>query len=723
MSPNTLALWLALGVAVLALGGVWAVLRHRRTALGNANSPWRTLFDSSPIPTYAYDLDSLALIAVNQTLCERYGYAAEELIGQSVARLHIASEWDEMHAVVRGLRDSHDTQFRRRWMHCTRTGEEVPVEIFSRPVHQGLRPARIVTAIDISEKLQAEQALASQRRFQESLLETLPVPVFYKDRQGRYLGVNAAFVELMGHPRDFYVGKSVWEIAPVATAQIYHAADEALFAQPAAVQVYDAHIHSGSQGRREVVFTKSVFYDHCGALGGLVGVVMDVTAQRASAQAVRESESRLAQILQHSPLPVFVIDAQHRVVVWNPACEYTFGVRASAVLGTTRHWSAFYPSERPCIADIVLDGGAQADIERYYHGRYRRSPLNPQAFEAEDFFPHLGESGRWLQFTASPLRDGTGQVVGAIETLIDISALKRAQHEVQQFNAELEDKVRARTAELAQANESLRQATQQLVQSEKLAALGRVVAGVAHELNTPVGIVLTAATALHHHVRTLQAEVEGATGLRRASLADFIARSVDACDLMERNAQRAAELVRNFKEVALNRASTRRHRFALHTVVDETLAVLRSALQAKACVVETQVDDRIEMDSYPGALGQILTHLVMNTLQHGLEGRAQGRIRLQAQVRGAAVELSFDDDGSGMDAQAQHRAFDPFYTTKLGHGGSGLGLYIVYNLATGILGGAVELQSAEGTGVRILLTLPLVVPFSDDGQSSHCGFL
>jgi PAS domain S-box-containing protein len=715
MAATVLVLLLAVGAALV--GGM-AVVRQR-----SAREHWHTLFDSSPIPTYAYDLDSLALVAVNQTLCERYGYAADELMGQSVTRLHVAAEWDELRTVVAALRTSQDPQFRRRWVQCKRSGEEVPVEIFSRPLRRLGAHIRVVVAVDISEKLRAEQALASQQRFQDSLLETLPVPVFYKDRAGRYLGVNAAFVQLMGRPREFFVGKSVWDIAPAATAQVYHDADEALFSQPESVQVYDAHVLSGTQGRREVVFTKSVFYDHRGALGGLVGVVMDVTAQRASEQAVRESESRMAQILHHSPLPVFVIDAQHRVLVWNPACEYTFGVRASAVLGSTRHWSAFYASERPCMADIVLDGGSQLDIERYYHGRYRRSTLNPEAFEAEDFFPHLGESGRWLQFTAAPLRDSTGQVVGAIETLIDISALKRAQQEVQQFNAELEDKVRARTAELALANENLRQASQQLVQSEKLAALGHVVAGVAHELNTPVGIVLTAATALQHHARTLQAEIQGGSGLRRASLNDFIARSIEACDLMERNAQRAAKLVGNFKEVAVNRASMLRRRFALHTVVDEVHATLHGALQSQACTLETAIAADIVLDSYPGALGQILSHLVMNTLQHGLEGRTQGHIRLQAQVHAHTVDLRFADDGTGMDAQARHRAFDPFYTTKLGQGGSGLGLYIVYNLATGILGGSVALHSEEGAGVCIVLTLPLAAPDNAADLTSSSGFL
>lgn len=715
-----LALVLALGVVVGAMGALWAG-RWQRSRLDVRD--WRTLFDSSPIPMYAYNLDTELLVAVNETLCERYGYRVEELVGGPLARLHIESQQAELHDVVVALRGSYDAHFRRRWIQRKRSGEEIPVEISSRPLRQNGARVRVVAAIDISEKLQAEQALASQQRFQESLLEILPVPVFHKDRQGRYLGVNAAFVGLMGRPRETFVGKTVWEIAPPATAQVYHDADEALYAHPETVQVYDAHVLSQDAGLRDVVFTKAVFHDHSGALGGLVGVVMDVTAQRASQQALRESESRLAQILRNSPLPVFVIDAQHRLVVWNPACEYTFGVPASAMLGTTRHWSAFYPSERPCMADILLDGGTQTEIDHYYHGLYRPSTLNPDAFEAEDFFPAIGSQGRWLYFTASPLRDGTGKVVGAIETLMDISALKRAQQEVQQFNVELEAKVAERTAELAQANENLRQATQQLVQTEKLAALGSVVAGVAHELNTPVGIVLTAVTTLQHQAQAFQAELASGSAVRRANLNAYIAASLHACELIERSAVRADQLIRNFKELAVDPTHARRRKFDMRAVVEEIVATLQSPLQQAVVDMQIEIASAIALDSYPGALGQILTHLVMNSLQHGFEGRVRGRITLRAHVQDTMVVLCYEDDGVGMGAQAAHRAFDPFYTTKLGQGGSGLGLYVVYNLATGVLGGSVALRTDLGAGVRFELVLPLVAPAAQDNQRNGNGLL
>lgn len=717
---STPALALAGAAAfVAALACLW----QRRSGRTAPDALWRTLFNSSPIPMYAYDTDSLKLVAVNETLCERYGYRASDLLGQPVTKLHIESELDELRQVIGGLRSSQDPQFRYRWTHRLHSGAQIPVEVMSRPLRRNGVDIRVVTAVDISEKLLAEQALANQHRFQESLLETLPVPVFYKDRSGCYLGVNAAFVHMMGRPREAFVGKTVWEIAPPEIAQVYHDADAALLGTPDSVQVYETQVQSDALGRRDVVFTKAVFHDHRGDIGGLVGVVVDVTAQRASEQAVRESESRLAQTLHNSPVPTFVIDAQHRVTVWNPACEYTFGIPASDMLGTTRQWAAFYDAERPCMADVVLDGADLSEIERLYHGRYRISPLNPEACEAEDFFPRMGPNGRWLYFTAAPLRDSNGTVVGAIESFIDISGQKHAQEEVERLNTALEAKVQARTQELAQANTHLRQAMQQLVQTEKLAALGSVVAGVSHELNTPMGIVLTAATSLQHMARQLQCDMDSGAGLRKTTLTQFIGDSINATDLIERNTQRAAALIRNFKDVALDPSGTPRRSFTLRTVVDDALGGLEDTLRKGEHQITVDIAEAIGMDSYPGAVAQLLTQLVSNSVLHGFDNRRAGAIAIAAQVEGDAVQLCYQDNGQGMSAASVHRAFEPFYTTKLGHGGSGLGLYTVYNLATGLLGGRIALENTPGAGLRFRITLPLQAPDTAPQAESVSGFL
>lgn len=720
--PETVLL-LSAAAGVLCMMAGWLYLRCRQLQAQNAVldesiSAWRMMFDSNPNPMYVYDVDTFTLLAVNQTLCERYGYAAEDLVGGSLMQLHVKAEHGKLREVVAGLRKTHDPNFTFRWLQVKKSGEALPVEIFSRPLRQGGANARLVVAIDISDKLHAEEELANQRQFRESLLETLPVPVFYKDRAGRYLGVNQAFTALLGRDRDFFVGRTAWDIAPRQLAATYNEADEALYAQPDAIQVYTAKVKSETLGERDVVFTKSVFHDFRGNVGGLVGVVLDITEQRASERALRESESRLAQILNSSPLPVFVIDGQHQVVVWNPACERTFGVPAGEMLGTRRQWSAFYPTERPCMADIVLEGGLEKDVAHYYSGRYRRSSFNPEAYEAEDFFPSMGENGRWLYFTASPLHDEKGNVVGAIETLLDISERKQAEREVQQLNERLEAKVSERTAALAKANEELKQAMKQLVQTEKLASLGSLVAGVAHELNTPLGNVLTVATALRDRANDFVAEVESGKGLRRSTVHTFVDSSLEATQLIERSAQRAADMISNFKQVAVDQTSTRRREFHLAEVVEEILTTLRPSLRRAAHCIEVDVPGGIVLDSFPGPLEQVISNLVLNSLLHGFENRQNGTIRITAASSNNTVRIDYADDGHGMSTSVAQQAFDPFFTTKLGRGGSGLGLYIVYNLVTAVLGGTVSLTSKPDKGVAFEIVLPLVAPrLSEPGES------
>ncbi|MDQ5918007.1 MAG: hypothetical protein QG660_1119, partial [Pseudomonadota bacterium] len=315
MNPSGQASLLTLALiasGILALVAAVAFWRYRQARQNNSVleeslAAYRMMFDSNPNPMYVYDVDTFTLLAVNQTLCDHYGYAPEDLVGGSLMQLHIEPERARLREVVTALRESRDPNFRYRWLQLKKSGESLPVEIVSRPLMQSGANARLVVAIDISEKLRAEEEIANQHQFRESLLETLPVPVFYKDRDGHYLGVNQAFITLLGQSREFFVGRTARDIAPKELAAIYDAADEALYATPESVQTYSAQIKSGTLGKRDVIFTKAVFRDFRGNVGGLVGTVIDVTEQLASERAVRESESRLAQILHNSPLPVFVI--------------------------------------------------------------------------------------------------------------------------------------------------------------------------------------------------------------------------------------------------------------------------------------------------------------------------------------------------------------------------------------------------------------------------------
>ena len=282
----------------------------------------------------------------------------------------------------------------------------------------------------------------------------------------------------------------------------------------------------------------------------------------------------------------------------------------------------------------------------------------------------------------------------------------------------LEETVEQRTAELTASNaelsetlEHLKTAQSELVESEKLASLGRLVAGVAHELNTPLGNSLTVVTALEDRYKQFDAMLTGKEPMRRSTLEELVRDTLRGQDILQRNVQKAADLVRDFKQVAIDQTTDLRRDFTLDSVVKDVLVMVEPRFKRTPFIVETDLAPELNMNSFPGALGQVITNLMMNTLVHAFDGRDSGHVMLRCAALGEdQVELSVTDDGSGMDESVRRRIFDPFFTTKLGTGGSGLGMHIVHSIVTNVLGGQIEVRSSPGQGTQMLIVLPLVAP-------------
>lgn len=268
---------------------------------------------------------------------------------------------------------------------------------------------------------------------------------------------------------------------------------------------------------------------------------------------------------------------------------------------------------------------------------------------------------------------------------------------------------RGEAGRLLQAIRDIVKNTQaEIVKAEKMAALGSLVAGVSHELNTPVGNGLMAVSTLSDDLRTFRGKMQD--GIKRSVLEEFLHSVEVGADLAMRNLQRAAELMSSFKQVAADRASSQRRRFLLHQVVHETQMTLQPMLKRANCQVVQYVPDGLELDSFPGPLGQVITNLIENAAKHGLDGSG-GVITLRAWAAGPdTVTISVADGGKGIAPELHSHVFEPFYTTRLGQGGSGLGLHIAHNIIYQILGGTVELTSAPGEGARFDVTIPLVAP-------------
>lgn len=315
--------------------------------------------------------------------------------------------------------------------------------------------------------------------------------------------------------------------------------------------------------------------------------------------------------------------------------------------------------------------------------------------------------------TASSIRHADGRVSGAVLVFRDQTAARAKEAQLKELNASLENRVVRRTQDLQDANmnlqltiKSLNEAQSQLIQSEKMASLGSLVAGISHEINTPIGIGVTAASSIAEEVKNLHDEFE-AGSMKRSTLESFIVHVNLASKILLSNLQRASELIRSFKQVAVDQSSDDIRTINVHQYVGEILSSLHPRFKNTAIKVENNCAPDLLVYTRPGAIYQIVSNLVLNSLAHAYADEQAGLLSISARRVADNVVLEYQDDGCGIAEQDLKRVFDPFFTTKRGHGGSGLGLNIVYNLVSSTLNGKIEIESKLGLGTKFRIMFPM----------------
>lgn len=296
--------------------------------------------------------------------------------------------------------------------------------------------------------------------------------------------------------------------------------------------------------------------------------------------------------------------------------------------------------------------------------------------------------------------------------------LLSAQAQLSEANLMLEARVAERTSELLKANQRLAEEQARVVEAEKMASLGRMVAGFAHEVNTPIGVAIGATSQSEQLVAELgtllsaEEVTEEDLRLRLGMLAETSRLTLD-------NLSRAADMVRSFKRTAVDQSSEREREFLVSEVIEDVEKNLRASFKQTQVSVTTDCPGNLSMFGQAGALVQVLNNLMLNSLIHGFDdGQLPGRIVVGVKADDDLVILDYRDNGVGMSPETLANAFEPFFTTRRGSGGSGLGLYIVYNLVTQTLKGKIHCESAPGKGIRIKMTLPRFTRSQDQGQST-----
>ena len=581
---------------------------------------------------------------------------------------------------------------------------------------------------------------------------------------------------------------------------------------------------------------------------GMRAVFTDISGEAEAAAAhQRELERdlvganrKLMEIIEFLPDPTFVIDQEQTVVAWNRAMEELTGVPKEEMVGQGDYAYAvpFYGERIP----VLIDHFGDADLGK---GRqlYNFVEINRETLYAESFIPSLNEGrGAYLWVTASPLFDSEGQIVGAIESLRDITprkrseeALRHSQERYQALNEDLERRVDEGTRELRTANSALREsearfrriienlreghifyshdtrgkftyvspsyvnvlgyedqdefvsklmswldsprneqakvlaekcrlgykqsaydlevihrdgsvrimeilevpvfgpdgrvesveglgrdvteirrnleliqkAQEELIESQKMGALGTLVAGLSHEINTPVGIGVTAISHLAMETSECLASY-GEGNLTRSAFEEFLQSSTRMIELVQSNLNRAADLLQNFKQVATDQSAGQARVFELDDYLDDVVHSLSPRLRNTGFHIKKECEPDLTLNCDPGALYQIISNLIMNSFNHAFDGMLVGEITLNARSEDGKVILEYADSGNGMTSAQLARLYEPFYTTKRGQGGCGLGMHIVYNNVTQVLGGSISCKSRPGRGTRFVIEIPML---------------
>jgi signal transduction histidine kinase/tetratricopeptide (TPR) repeat protein len=465
-----------------------------------------------------------------------------------------------------------------------------------------------------------------------------------------------------------------------------------------------------------------VFNEEASNRATAMQVRMDTERARAESEYHRrqaEAEAHRAAILQQSSDTLKLLGAIGQEITSQLDQEHVFGV-------IERHMHGLLDASSFSIYLMDPDGQGLTSVYDVEMGQ--RLPADHRLLnDAHSYCAQCARERRELLINFSDPKELSNYVPGTLVTLSALFAPLKIADRVMgvmtiqstRANAYAENErlvfrtLCAYTAiglDNALAYTHLRDAKDQLVVHEKLAALGSLVAGVAHELNTPIGNSLLTASTLQENTKALEAAAASGS-MRRSTLADYIASSHEGLELVTRGLRSASELVQSFKQVAVDRATEQRRTFDLLRTSQEVVATLQRSIQVAGHTLLMDIPGGIAMDGYPGPYGQVLTNLVNNAVLHAFGTRRGGTIYLQARVvRSIFVEVRFSDDGVGIAAENLKRIFDPFFTTKLGQGGSGLGMSISYNIVTSLFGGELEVQSAPSQGSCFILRLPLVAP-------------
>jgi PAS domain S-box-containing protein len=611
------------------------------------------------------------------------GIPRQDAIGHSTIALGIWADLEERNIMIDTIRRTGEvTSLPIRINH--RSGKLRYCAMWARTFTYEGGPALLSVVHDVTDLRMAAQASQESERMLKAVLDAIPSRVFWKDLNSVYLGYNREFVgDFSASGDEDIIGKTDAVLPWASKADSLRAADRNVMetGNPQIGLIERFEMPSGPPRWFEV--SKMPLIDAQGRVSGILGIANDVTEQRQALDQLRANEEKLRSLFETSPLGVTLTSIEGRLLEANDAFLSIIGYDRQELEGLSYQVLSApeYAQQDAYHVDVLAATGRYGPYEKEYvrkDGTRIAVSLNGSMVSGPD----------GAQFVWSTIEDVT---------------LRRAAEDAQRrLNDDLERLVTERTSELKSAMEGL-------MRAEKLASLGSLVAGVAHEISTPVGNASLATSTMSGSV--VEFETQMGEKLTREMLESFVKQIKLGTEIANRNIERVAGLIQSFKQVAVDQTSSQRRQFLLTEIVDEIATTMHPSLKRSSVRLETAIQGDITLDSYPGPLGQILTNLINNSLLHAFPDGRAGLIRIAAnQPDSVTLRLIVSDNGIGIPASVRGRIFDPFFTSKLGRGGSGLGLHIVHNIAADILAGSIVVSSEEGQGTSFTLTLPCKSP-------------
>jgi len=532
----------------------------------------------------------------------------------------------------------------------------------------------------------AVHALAEQRHAEESyrkLFEGSVDGIYVTTPGGALLNANPALARMMGYDSPEELIRATLDISRTIYVDPNARAEYQLrMERDGTVRDFEYQVRQRQHTILWLSDSATTVRDETGKVIRYEGTLRDITHQKRAEAAIKEGRRLLQQVIDTVPAVINVKDKQLRYVLMNRYMAGIFGVEPQDAIGRTT-------------SDLMSRYGARKTDE---NDRRVLAAGRDLGFYEEEYIDASGAMRQWL-VNKLPLRSSDGEIENIVTVALDIGERKRG---------ELEMRKAKDAAEAALRN--LRETQNSLIEAEKLAALGRLVAGVAHEVNNPVGISLTVASSLERKIAIFAEEVARGE-LRRSSLTDFIESNRDAASQLVANLNRAAELIQSFKQVAADRNYSDQRVFDLADLTEQVVMSLKPGLRKQNLALSVDCEPNLTMNSFPGPYGQVLTNLFFNSVAHAFPDGKGGAVKITVRACDEDhVEIVFTDNGCGMSPDVRRRAFDPFFTTRRDQGGTGLGLHIVYSIVTTRLGGRITLNSEPGEGTRIQIILPRVAP-------------